>query len=122
MTCVVGGLRVLNANTSPRTHVGVLTYRAETLTNDFFVNLLDTHTTWTKHGKLFEGRTSGTANNWLASEVDLLFGSHGELRAVAEYYACDETRFLQDFIAAWDKVMNLDRFDLERSELIRSKL
>jgi len=122
MTCVVGGLRVLNANTSPRTHVGVLTYRAETLTNDFFVNLLDTHTTWTKHGKLFEGRTSGTANKWLASEVDLLFGSHGELRAVAEYYACDETRFLQDFIAAWDKVMNLDRFDLERSELIRSKL
>ena len=116
MTVLVGGLRVLNANAG-HTDLGVLTGRPETLTNDFFVNLLDMSTEWqvssTEH--VYEGRDRGTGQlTWKGTAVDLVFGSNSQLRAIAEVYACDDAqqKFVQDFAAAWNKVMNLDRFDL----------
>ncbi len=117
LTVLVGGLRVLNAN-SGRSELGVLTKRPETLSNDFFLNLLDMGTTWqaTSEAKeTFEGRDRLTGElKWTASRVDLVFGSNSQLRAIAEVYACDDAKekFVRDFVAAWDKVMNLDRFDL----------
>ena len=117
MTVLVGGMRALNANARP-SGVGVFTKRPETLTNDFFVNLLDMNTEWqptSGAGDTFQGRGRGTGDlTWTGSRVDLLFGSNSELRAIAEVYACDDARekFVRDFVAAWDKVMNLDRFDL----------
>jgi catalase-peroxidase len=117
MTVLVGGMRVLNTNYDHSKH-GVFTQKPETLTNDFFVNLLDMGTKWAPgsngDGHL-EGRDRTTgALKWTATRVDLVFGSNAELRAVAEVYACDDARerFVQDFAAAWTKVMNLDRFDL----------
>ena len=117
MTVLVGGLRVLNAN-HEQSPLGVFTKRPETLTNDFFVNLLDMGTTWkatSDAGDIFEGRDRKTGEvKWTGSRVDLVFGSNSELRALAEVYACDDSqrKFVRDFVAAWDKVMNLDRFDL----------
>ena len=116
MTALVGGLRVLNANAGQSDH-GVFTDRPETLTNDFFVNLLDMATEWkatSESEDLFEGRDRETGEHrWTGTRVDLIFGSNSELRALAEVYACDdaEQKFVRDFVAAWDKVMNLDRFD-----------
>jgi catalase-peroxidase len=117
MTVLVGGLRVLNANYQT-SQFGVFTTRPETLSNDFFVNLLDMGTQWeatSETAETFEGRDRETgALRWTASRVDLVFGSNSQLRAIAEVYACDdgEEKFVRDFVAAWDKVMNLDRFDL----------
>ena len=117
MTVLVGGMRVLNAN-ARQSQLGVFTTRPETLTSDFFVNLLDMGTEWkptSDAGETFEGRGRGTGElKWTGSRVDLVFGSNSELRALAEVYACDDARekFVGDFVAAWDKVMNLDRFDL----------
>ena len=121
MTVLVGGLRVLGANAGKSTH-GVFTKRPETLTNDFFVNLLDMHTQWqpstTVEGVsegLYEGRDRKTNEvKWTATRVDLIFGWQSQLRAVAEVYACAESKekFVKDFVAAWTKVMNLDRYDL----------
>ena len=118
ITVLIGGLRALNANVG-QTSLGVFTNRPETLTNDFFVNLLDMRTTWQKHASapgVLEGRdrTSGVVK-WSATVVDLVFGSNAQLRALAEVYACSDSQkaFVQDFVAAWGKVMNLDRFDLE---------
>ena len=117
MTVLVGGMRALNANTGQSAH-GVFTDRPGTLSNDFFVNLLDMSTQWSKSAKtegLYEGRDRKTGNvKWTATPVDLVFGSNSELRAVAEFYAANDARekFVQDFVAAWTKVMNLDRFDL----------
>ena len=117
MTALVGGMRALNANFGQSGH-GVLTDRPGTLSNDFFVNLLDMGTTWEPTGSadtVYEGRDRGTGEKrWTATAVDLVFGSNSELRAVAEVYACDDAgeKFVHDFVAAWDKVMNLDRFDL----------
>ncbi|HEV8556225.1 MAG TPA: catalase/peroxidase HPI [Actinophytocola sp.] len=116
MTVLVGGLRVLGAN-SGRSPLGVLTSTPGSLTNDFFVNLLDLGTTWTAcaDGKTFEGSDRATGEvRWTASRVDLVFGSNSELRALAEVYASDDApeKFVHDFVAAWDKVMNLDRYDL----------
>jgi catalase-peroxidase len=116
MTVLVGGLRVLGANLGKSEH-GVFTKRPETLTNDFFVNLLDMSTTWTKTQSehVFEGRDRRTGEHkWTATTVDLIFGSNAQLRALAEVYACADSpqAFVNDFVAAWDKVMNLDRFDL----------
>jgi catalase-peroxidase len=116
-TVLVGGLRVLNAN-HKQSALGVFTKRPETLTNDFFINLLDMGTTWkptSDAGDIFEGRDRKTgALKWTGSRVDLVFGSNSELRAIAEVYACNDAqqKFVQDFVAAWAKVMNLDRFDL----------
>ena len=117
MTVLVGGMRVLNANTGQSEH-GVFTSRPGTLTNDFFVNLLDMGTEWQASSAsqdLFEGRDRQTGDlKWTGTRVDLVFGSNSELRAIAEVYGCDDTRqeFVRDFVAAWTKVMNLDRFDL----------
>ena len=117
MTALVGGLRVLNANTGQSAH-GVLTNRPGALTNDFFVNLLDMGTEWQASSAddgVFEGRDRATGDvKWTGTGVDLVFGSNSELRAVAEVYACDDGQptFVRDFVAAWCKVMNLDRFDL----------
>jgi catalase-peroxidase len=115
MTVLVGGLRVLNANFGRAPH-GVLTKRPETLTNDFFVNLLDMSTEWKAVSKnAFEGRDRATGEvKWSASRVDLVFGSNSELRALAEVYGSADARekFVRDFVAAWSKVMGLDRFDL----------
>ena len=117
MTVLVGGMRVLNANVGQSKH-GVFTKRPGTLTNDFFVNLLDMGTEWkaaSESGDLFEGRDRGTGKvKWTGTRVDLIFGSNSQLRALAEVYACDDAQeaFVRDFVAAWDKVMNLDRFDL----------
>jgi len=117
MTVLVGGLRALNANAGQSAH-GVFTDRPETLTNDFFVNLLDTGTEWTASASsenVYEGRDRGTGEvKWTGTAVDLVFGSHSQLRALAEVYAQDDSKekFVRDFVAAWDKVMNLDRFDL----------
>jgi catalase-peroxidase len=117
MTALVGGLRVLNANAAQSAH-GVLTDRPETLTNDFFVNLLDMATEWTPTSDtndVFEGRNRSTGKvRWTGTRVDLVFGSNSELRALSEVYACDDAKekFVNDFVTAWDKVMNLDRFDL----------
>ena len=118
MTVLMGGLRVLNANFAQSKH-GVFTRRPETLTNDFFVNLLDMNTKWqpgtNSNGGAYEGRDRATGElKWTATRVDLLFGSNSQLRALAEVYACEDAKgkFVRDFIAAWNKVMNLDRFDL----------
>jgi len=117
MTVLVGGMRALNANTGQSQH-GVFTDKPGTLTNDFFVNLLDMSTTWTKSANsegIYEGRDRATNKvKWTATPVDLVFGSNSELRAVAEAYASTDgkDRFLNDFVAAWAKVMTLDRFDL----------
>ena len=117
MTVLVGGLRALNANAG-QSQAGVLTDRPETLTNDFFVNLLDMGTEWTASAStehVFEGRDRATGQiRWTATAVDLVFGAHSQLRAIAEVYAADDAgeKFVSDFVAAWDKVMNLDRFDL----------
>ncbi|MDF1867854.1 MAG: catalase/peroxidase HPI [Saprospiraceae bacterium] len=117
MTVLVGGMRVLNANSGQSQH-GVFTKRKETLTNDFFVNLLDFSTTWKAVSDIqgvFEGRDRATGDlKWLGTRVDLIFGSNSELRAIAEVYGCldSQEKFVNDFVAAWAKVMNLDRFDL----------
>jgi catalase-peroxidase len=117
MTLLVGGLRVLNANTGHSKH-GVFTERPEALTNDFFVNLLGMGITWksvTPDGDMFEGRDRSTGEvKWTGTRVDLIFGSNSQLRALAEVYggADAKQKFIHDFIAAWNKVMNLDRFDL----------
>jgi catalase-peroxidase len=117
MTVLVGGLRVLNANFGRSPH-GVFTKRPEALTNDFFVNLLDMGTEWqavAKDPDLFEGRDRATGElKWTGTRVDLVFGSNSQLRATAEVYACGDSqeKFVRDFVAAWSKVMNLDRFDL----------
>jgi catalase-peroxidase len=117
MTVLVGGLRVLGANYD-KSSLGVLTETPGRLTNDFFVNLLDMGTQWaptSETAETYEGRDTATGEvKWTGSRVDLLFGSNSELRALAEVYACDDAggKFVQDFVAAWDKVMNLDRFDL----------
>ncbi len=120
MTVLVGGMRVLNTNFG-QTQVGVFTKRPEALTNDFFVNLLDMGTTWkaaSAAGDVFEGRDRKTGElKWTATRVDLIFGSNSQLRALAEVYGCEDSQelFLHDFVAVWNKVMNLDRFDLARS-------
>jgi catalase-peroxidase len=117
MTLLIGGLRVLNANFGQSQH-GVFTKRPETLTNDFFVNLLDFSTTWkatSEAGEVFEGRDRRTGElKWTGTRVDLIFGSNSELRAIAEVYGCEDSqeKFINDFVKVWDKVMNLDRFDL----------
>ena len=117
MTVLVGGMRVLNTNFGGSQH-GVFTKRPETLTNDFFVNLLDMGTTWkaaSKDEEVFEGRDRKTGElKWTGTRVDLIFGSNSQLRALAEVYACKDAqeKFLHDFVAVWNKVMNLDRFDL----------
>ena len=117
LTVLVGGLRALGANAQP-SDLGVFTKRPGTLSNDFFVNLLDMSTTWTPTSgaaDTFAGRDRATGEvKWTGSRVDLIFGSNSELRALAEVYACDDAKekFVRDFVAAWDKVMNLDRFDL----------
>ena len=117
MTVLVGGMRVLNANVR-QSELGVFTTRPEMLTNDFFVNLLDMNTKWQASSTsehVFEGRDHGTGElKWTGTAVDLVFGSNSQLRAIAEVYACDDSQqaFVWDFVAAWDKVMNLDRFDL----------
>ncbi len=117
MTVLLGGLRVLGANFGGSKH-GVFTQRPEALTNDFFVNLLDMSTTWKaapESDDVFEGRdrTSGELK-WTGTRVDLIFGSNSQLRALAEVYACEDSqnKFVQDFVAAWNKVMNADRFDI----------
>ena len=117
MTVLVGGMRVLNANVG-RSELGVFTTRPEILTNSFFVNLLDMNTQWQASSTsehVFEGRDRRTGEvSWSGTAVDLVFGSNSQLRAIAEVYACDDSQqaFVRDFVAAWDKVMNLDRFDL----------
>jgi catalase-peroxidase len=117
MTVLVGGMRALNTNFGQSKH-GVLTKRPETLTNDFFVNLLDMNTKWqassTSEG-VYEGRDRATGEiKWTGTRVDLVFGSNSQLRAIAEVYACDDSKeaFVKAFVAAWVKVMNLDRYDL----------
>ena len=117
MTVLVGGLRVLNANSKGAAH-GVFTKRAETLSNDFFVNLYDMDTQWvpTSEDKVtFEGRDRSSGEvKWIGTRVDLIFGSNSQLRAIGEVYACEDAgdKFIHDFVAAWTKVMHLDRFDL----------
>jgi catalase-peroxidase len=118
MTVLLGGMRVLNANYGQSKH-GVFTNRPEALTNDFFVNLLDMSTSWkasSENGDVFEGRDRATGElRWSGTRVDLIFGSNSQLRAIAEVYACDDSKdkFLNDFVSAWNKVMNADRFDLD---------
>ena len=120
MTVLLGGLRVLGANTGDSKH-GVFTQKPETLTNDFFVNLLDMSTYWKPvEGEegLFEGRDRKTdAVKWTATRVDLIFGSHSQLRAFAEVYACADAKekFAKDFVAAWTNVMEADRYDLAQT-------
>jgi catalase-peroxidase len=119
MTVLIGGMRVLNTNFGGSQH-GVFTKRPETLSNDFFVNLLDMSMAWqaTADDDVFELRDRATNElKWTGTRVDLIFGSNAQLRAVAEVYACADSqeKFVQDFIAAWHKVMNSDRFDLARS-------
>jgi catalase-peroxidase len=116
MTVLVGGMRALNANVGQSRH-GVFTDRPETLTNDFFVNLLDMRTEWKESGArhVYEGRDRSTGKvKWTATAADLVFGAHSQLRALSEVYASEDAKekFVRDFVAAWDKVMNLDRFDL----------
>jgi catalase-peroxidase len=117
MTVLIGGLRVLGANAGRSPH-GVFTKRPETLTNDFFVNLLDMSTQWQPSAGsdgVYEGRDRKTNEvKWTGTRVDLIFGSHSQLRALAEVYACADSKekFVNDFVAAWAKVMDLDRFDL----------
>ncbi len=118
MTVLLGGMRVLNTNFDKSNH-GVFTNNSEALTNDFFVNLLDLGTTWkatSEDERVFEGRDRTTGDlKWTGTRADLIFGSNSELRALAEVYACEDSQeqFVQDFVAAWTKVMNLDRFDLD---------
>jgi catalase-peroxidase len=125
MTVLVGGMRVLNTNFGGARH-GVFTKRPEALTNDFFVNLLDMRTEWkavSKDVDVFEGRDRKTGERkWSGTRVDLIFGSHSQLRALAEVYGSSdaEKKFVGDFVAAWNKVMNLDRFDL--AEQLPSRL
>jgi len=120
MTVLIGGMRVLNIN-SDKSQLGVFTKRPETLTNDFFVNLLDMSTDWKKSPsseRLFEGRDRKTGKvKWTGSSVDLVFGSNSQLRAISEVYASDDSqqKFVNDFVAVWNKIMNLDRFDLDPS-------
>lgn len=117
MTVLLGGLRALNANADGAKH-GVFTTKPGVLTNDFFVNLLDMSTKWQKSKTegLYEGvdRASGTVK-WTATPVDLIFGSHSELRAIAEVYAAEDgkSKFYRDFVSAWNKVMMLDRYDVK---------
>jgi catalase-peroxidase len=118
MTVLLGGMRALNTNFGQSKH-GVFTKRPDMLTNDFFVNLLDMQTEWhplgNGSGGVYEGRDRKTGQTrWTATRVDLLFGSNSQLRAIAEVYASDDSKekFVKDFVAAWNKVMNLDRFDL----------
>jgi catalase-peroxidase len=117
MTVLIGGLRVLNTNFGQST-LGVFTKRPGSLTNDFFVNLLDMNTEWRKSAQcehVYEGRDRRTGQvKWTGTAVDLVFGSNSQLRAIAEVYGCDDAqeKFVHDFAAAWGKVMNLDRFDL----------
>ena len=117
MTVLIGGMRVLNANVGQTQH-GVFTNRLGTLTNDFFVNLLDLDTTWKATSDaedVFEGCDRKTGDlKWTGTRIDLIFGSNSQLRAIAEVYGCKDSqqKFVQDFVAAWDKVMTLDRFDL----------
>ena len=120
MTVLVGGLRVLGANTGQSRH-GVFTNEPGKLTNDFFVNLLDMHTEWQPVAGsegVYEGRDRKTKEvKWTGTRVDLIFGSHSQLRALAEVYASADSKekFVNNFVAAWTKVMNLDRFDIDRS-------
>jgi catalase-peroxidase len=118
MTVLIGGMRALNANFQQSPH-GVFTDRPETLTNDFFVNLLDMRTSWQPSSDgIFEGRDRASGElRWTATTADLVFGSNSELRALAEVYASEDAKekFVHDFIIAWDKVMNLDRFELRQS-------
>jgi catalase-peroxidase len=117
MTVLVGGMRALNANFGQSKH-GVFTKRPETLTNDFFVNLLDMNTQWQASSAsegVFEGRDRATGEiKWTGTRADLVFGSNSQLRALGEVYACSDSKeaFVKDFVAAWNKVMNLDRYDL----------
>jgi catalase-peroxidase len=117
MTVLLGGMRVLNANFGQSQH-GVFTKRPETLTNDFFVNLLDMRTTWnatSEEKEVFEGRDRVSGElKWTGTRVDLIFGSNSQLRVLAEVYGCEDSRdkFVRDFLAVWNKVMNVDRFDL----------
>ena len=117
MTVLIGGLRALNVHAGQNSH-GVFTDRPETLTNDFFRNLLDMGTEWkpvSSARDLFEGRDRKTGEiKWTGTRVDLVFGSHAQLRALSEVYASEDAqeKFVRDFVAAWVKVMNLDRFDL----------
>jgi catalase-peroxidase len=117
MTVLIGGMRALNANVAQAQH-GVFTKQPEALTNDFFVNLMDMKTAWQKsaaHEGVMEGRDRSTGKlKWTGTAVDLVFGSNSQLRATAEVYACFDAQqaFVHDFVAAWDKVMNLDRYDL----------
>jgi catalase-peroxidase len=117
MTVLVGGMRVLKTNVGGSQH-GVFTKRPEALTNDFFVNVLDMGTEWkaiSEAQDVFEGRDGKTgALKWTGTRVDLVFGSNSQLRALAEVYGSSDaqTKFVDDFVAAWNKVMNLDRFDL----------
>ncbi len=117
MTALVGGMRVLDTNVGQSGH-GVFTERPEALTNDFFVNLLDLGTAWTAVSEsedVFEGRDRATGElRWTGTRVDLIFGSNSQLRALAEVYGSEDSaqRFVDDFVAAWAKVINLDRFDL----------
>jgi catalase-peroxidase len=117
MTVLIGGMRVLNANVG-QSKLGVFTERPGSVTNDFFVNLLDMGTEWRKSSQsehVYEGRNRRTgAVKWTGTAVDLVFGSNSQLRAIAEVYACEDSQqvFVRDFAAAWAKVMNLDRFDL----------
>jgi catalase-peroxidase len=118
MTVLLGGLRVLNTNHGQSKH-GVFTNRPETLSNDFFVNLVDMGTVWkpiSEESEVFEGRDRKSNElKWTATRVDLIFGSNAELRAISEVYAGDDAKdkFIEDFISAWNKVMNADRFDLK---------
>jgi catalase-peroxidase len=123
MTVLIGGMRALNTNHKQSKH-GVFTDRPETLTNDFFVNLLDMDTEWQaadssgngSSAQLYEGRDRATGEaKWTGTAVDLVFGSNSQLRAISEVYASSDAseKFVRDFVAAWDKVMNLDRFDLD---------
>ncbi len=117
MTALVGGMRVLKTNADQSQH-GVFTKRPEALTNDFFLNLLDMSTEWqplSKAADVFEGRDRKTsAVKWTGTRVDLIFGSNSQLRPLAEVYGCadSQSKFVHDFVAAWNKVMNLDRYDL----------
>jgi catalase-peroxidase len=117
MTVLVGGMRMLGTNVGGSKH-GVFTSKPEALTNDFFVNLLDMGTEWkavSKDADVFEGRDRKTGKvKWTGTRVDLIFGSNSQLRALAEVYGCTDSqeKFVKDFVAAWTKVMNLDRFDL----------
>ena len=125
MTVLVGGLRALNANHDGSSH-GVLTKRPGQLTNDFFVNLLDTQTEWQAgNDEIYTGQDRKTGEKkWKATRHDLVFGSHPELRAISEVYASSsgQDRFIKDFVAAWVKVMELDRFDVAKEQKLQARL